>query len=99
MLYVASLTFSKLSALAFMTFLMQRTRKAEWVLIALISAWAVAAEFAVAFQCDLPQPWRWNQKRCFNRVRYYALIKTEEYRLISWSGCMVDGFRGVQHPK
>ncbi|GKZ16509.1 hypothetical protein AbraCBS73388_000087 [Aspergillus brasiliensis] len=63
MLYVASLTFSKLSALAFMTFLMQRTRKTEWILIALISAWGVAAEFAVAFQCDLPQPWRWNQKR------------------------------------
>lgn len=99
MLYVASLTFSKLSALAFMTFLMQRTRKAEWVLIALISAWAVAAEFAVAFQCDLPQPWRWNQTRCFNRVRYHALTEFEGYRLISWSGCLVDGFRGVQHSK
>ncbi|GJP90373.1 hypothetical protein AnigIFM59636_002678 [Aspergillus niger] len=87
MLYVASLTFSKLSSLAFMTFLMQRTRKAEWVLIAIISAWAVAAEFAVAFQCDLPQPWRWNQKRCFDRVRYYTLTKCEEFRLTS-PGCM-----------
>ncbi|GCB25000.1 hypothetical protein AAWM_07885 [Aspergillus awamori] len=74
MLYVASLTFSKLSSLAFMTFLMQRTRKAEWVLIAIISAWAVAAEFAVAFQCNLPQPWRWNQKRCFNRDAWWMVF-------------------------
>ncbi|GKZ31896.1 hypothetical protein AbraIFM66950_000834 [Aspergillus brasiliensis] len=74
MLYVASLTFSKLSALAFMTFLMQRTRKTEWILIALISAWGVAAEFAVAFQCDLPQPWRWNQKRCFNSDAWWMVF-------------------------
>ena len=68
MFYIASLTFAKLSALAFINFLMQRTRKTELGLIVLISAWGVAAEFAVAFQCHLPHPWGWNEDQCFNRV-------------------------------
>ncbi|OOF90396.1 hypothetical protein ASPCADRAFT_400843 [Aspergillus carbonarius ITEM 5010] len=70
MFYIASLTFAKLSALAFINFLMQRTRKTELGLIVLISAWGVAAEFAVAFQCHLPHPWGWNEDQCFNRPGY-----------------------------
>ncbi|RAL03502.1 uncharacterized protein BO80DRAFT_349999 [Aspergillus ibericus CBS 121593] len=74
MLYVACLTFAKLSALMFMTFLMQRTRTVEWGLVVLISAWAVVAEFAVAFQCDLPRPWSWVDNKCFDREAWWQFF-------------------------
>ncbi|PYI05167.1 hypothetical protein BO78DRAFT_151864 [Aspergillus sclerotiicarbonarius CBS 121057] len=74
MFYIASVTFAKLSALAFMNFLMQRTRKTEWGLIVLIGAWGVAAEFAVAFQCHLPRPWSWDANQCFNRDTWWMVF-------------------------
>ncbi|PWY74476.1 hypothetical protein BO94DRAFT_559641 [Aspergillus sclerotioniger CBS 115572] len=74
MFYIASLTFAKLSALAFINFLMQRTRKTEWGLIVLISAWGLAAEFAVAFQCHLPRPWGWNEDHCFDRDTWWMVF-------------------------
>ncbi|PWY76980.1 hypothetical protein BO70DRAFT_363535 [Aspergillus heteromorphus CBS 117.55] len=71
MLYICSITFAKLSTLAFITFLMQRTRKIEWGIIGITVIWAITAEFAVAFQCHLPQPWDWLEGRCFDRNAWW----------------------------
>ncbi|RAH47969.1 uncharacterized protein BO95DRAFT_385144 [Aspergillus brunneoviolaceus CBS 621.78] len=71
LLYIPCITFAKLSSLAFMTFLMQRTRKVEWGLIAFITTWAMTCEVAVAFQCGLPQPWNWLTQTCFNRAAWW----------------------------
>ncbi|PYH89695.1 hypothetical protein BO71DRAFT_444393 [Aspergillus ellipticus CBS 707.79] len=71
MLYISSITFAKLSALAFMAFLLQRTRNIEWGIIGITVIWAISAELAVAFQCNLPQPWDWIGGRCFDRKTWW----------------------------
>ncbi|PWY92270.1 hypothetical protein BO70DRAFT_327359 [Aspergillus heteromorphus CBS 117.55] len=71
LLYIISLSFAKLSALAFMTFLMQRTRKMEWVFTGLIVVWAISAEFALAFQCGFPNPWDLAKHNCFDREAWW----------------------------
>ncbi|PYH88861.1 hypothetical protein BO71DRAFT_403521 [Aspergillus ellipticus CBS 707.79] len=71
MIYITCLSFAKLSALAFMTFLMQRTRKMEWVFTGLVVAWAVTAILAVAFQCGFPEPWNFLSHNCINREAWW----------------------------
>jgi hypothetical protein len=38
------------------------------MLEAFIILWSVAAEFAIAFQCQLPLPWATMTGKCFNTV-------------------------------
>jgi len=40
----------------------------SYALITFVSAWAVAAIFAAAFQCHLPGPWDFTRGRCINQV-------------------------------
>ncbi|OJJ45844.1 hypothetical protein ASPZODRAFT_133712 [Penicilliopsis zonata CBS 506.65] len=68
-LYVASLTFAKLSSLAFVSFLTQRIGMKEWIFGGAILVWAFTAEFAVAFQCQLPRPWT---GQCFDRDAWWT---------------------------
>lgn len=68
MLFIGSIGLAKLCSWTFVILLIQRTRFIEWTMAGFVVAWAVAAEFAVGFQCGVPRSWNTvpDHPSCFN---------------------------------
>ncbi|CAG8887251.1 unnamed protein product [Penicillium egyptiacum] len=78
LLYLLSLTFSKLSLVVFIRSLTPST-KDKWLargVEAIVYAWAVVTIFGTAFQCSLPHTWDFQNGKCFNLLtwRYFIAI-------------------------
>ena len=70
MLYIATLYFSKISSVAYITQLTPDVRHRMWGkgLSIVISVWAIVALFGVAFECHLPNSWAIVTAQCINIV-------------------------------
>ena len=70
MLYLATLYFSKVSSIAYITQLTPDARHRQWgrILGAVVSVWFIVAFFGVAFECHLPSPWDIVTGQCMNIV-------------------------------
>ncbi|CAI7567762.1 unnamed protein product [Penicillium viridicatum] len=78
LLYLLSLTFSKLSLVVFIRGLTP-SAKDKWLargVEVIVYAWAVVAIFGTAFQCSLPHTWDFQNGQCFNLLawRYFIAI-------------------------
>ena len=70
LLYILSLTFSKLSLAVFIRSLTP-SAKDKWLargVEAIVYVWAIVAIFGSAFQCSVPRAWDFWQGQCFNVV-------------------------------
>ncbi|MCJ1375626.1 hypothetical protein MMC20_006863 [Loxospora ochrophaea] len=68
LLYIPTLCLAKLSALVVLLHItpVPKDRLLAKLAGALVILWAVAAQFAVAFQCELPRPWASASDKCFD---------------------------------
>lgn len=78
LLYVPALCLAKLSILIYLRALSPDTPFAilNRILEVFIVIWGISTEFALAFQCRLPNPWTVISGRCFNMVLQYLHILT-----------------------
>jgi hypothetical protein len=69
--YISSISFSKLSLLVLFHTIVAVHRLHRRLMLgfgSFIILWSMASLVAVAFQCELPQPWEMTTSRCFNMV-------------------------------
>ncbi|KAL9037790.1 MAG: hypothetical protein Q9214_005546, partial [Letrouitia sp. 1 TL-2023] len=74
--YVATVYVAKLVGLYFFISLTGENIKRKIVrcLMAFIGAWTTAAIFVVAFQCELPQPWKNStSQKCVNKLAFWTV--------------------------
>jgi hypothetical protein len=76
LLYIPALCLAKLSTLAYLRVLSPDTPFAalNHTLEVFVILWGASAEFAVAFQCDLPTPWAVMSCKCINMVPFHLQI-------------------------
>ena len=69
MLFVIANAFAKASLVCFIMAIspQRRIKLASYTMLAIIAGWAIAGVFALAFQCDLPHPWLFEQGKCINQ--------------------------------
>ncbi|OQV09638.1 hypothetical protein CLAIMM_13739 [Cladophialophora immunda] len=69
MLFIVACAFAKASVLSFiMTIAPQmRIQRSSYALLAVIACWAISRVIAVAFRCQLPQPWLFEEQKCINQ--------------------------------
>ncbi|OQE31041.1 hypothetical protein PENFLA_c002G04304 [Penicillium flavigenum] len=77
-LYLLSLTFSKLSLVVFIRSLTP-SAKDKWLahgVETIVYAWALITIFGTAFQCSLPRTWDFQSGHCFNLLtwRYFIAV-------------------------
>ena len=79
MLLITSITFAKLSLLAFLRNLTPRKldRRIGLVIGLVVLLWFITAIFTTAFQCHLPRPWDYSGGRCFQLVGAFASLDTD----------------------
>ena len=65
--------------------------------IASIVLWALAAVFALSFQCQRPDPWRSVPDRCYNQVKIVEDISTAPLILVCFTGHCILHERSRQY--
>lgn len=78
-LLITSITFAKLSLLAFLRNLTPKKsdRRIGLLIGLVVLVWYITAMFTTAFQCHLPRPWDYIDGRCFQLVGTLASIDTD----------------------
>ncbi|PVH83110.1 hypothetical protein DL98DRAFT_413706 [Cadophora sp. DSE1049] len=73
LLYIPALALGKLSTVVYLRALSPVVRFAivNQAIEAFVAVWALASEFAIAFQCALPTPWAIITSKCFNTVAFW----------------------------
>lgn len=98
---MASICLSKLALITFVRGLTVATldRRIARGLEIFISTWAIVGAFGMAFACQLPYPWDYLDRKCFNRVnippivRSFSLTATECMVELSWGDQYCFGCR------
>ncbi|KAK0117718.1 hypothetical protein ONS95_012046 [Cadophora gregata] len=73
LLYIPALALAKLSTVVYLRALSPVARFAivNQAIEAFVIVWAIASEFAIAFQCALPTPYAILTSKCFNTVTFW----------------------------
>jgi hypothetical protein len=76
-LFILGQFFAKLSIIGFvMALTPDRTHSLfSWCLCAITCVWMLTSVFGFAFQCDLPQPWKFIGNKCTDRLSFYTFVE------------------------
>ncbi|OCK81438.1 hypothetical protein K432DRAFT_434145 [Lepidopterella palustris CBS 459.81] len=76
-LFIMGQFFAKLSIIAFIVAITphQTHRKMAFWLVAVICLWMVSSILGFAFQCELPETWKFENRQCVNRKAFYTFVE------------------------
>lgn len=74
LLQIAAMAFAKLSSAFLVERVAPQSRKQRGFLFGMVGVWIVYSLFAFAFQCGLPNPWRFDPTKCAHGGPLFTII-------------------------
>ncbi|KAJ6784664.1 hypothetical protein PWT90_03227 [Aphanocladium album] len=98
LLFIASLFCAKIATAMMTMSISQRSHKRIIQAIELLIAlWAGSALFVVLFQCEMPSPWYYHEKKCIQRVEFWSYFSAANIITdLLLMGIMVENVRRIQ---